>query len=140
MSTPPPSPETPAPRTRRRSRGLLVVAVLALLLVAAIVVIVLTRGGGSDEGERADKDAAVACELLEDLHADTTLDDLDPAGPEYFELQAIGSLARAAGNADGAYDELGEAGEDLVAANARLHQDELEESLGLLRSECDDID
>ncbi len=141
MSHPAPPPDAPTSRPGRRSRKLIVaVAVIAVLVTAAIVVVVLTRDDGSADGQRAERDASAACEVLEELPRDLTTDDLDLDEPEVFELQAIGSLAQAAGKADGAYEDLGKAGQEVFASLARLDHDQLLASLDDLRSQCEDID
>jgi len=140
MSHPAPPPDAPTSRPGPRSRKLfLTVAVITVLVIAAIVALVLTRGDGGEDG-RADRDASAACEVLEELPRDITTDDLDLDEPEVFELQAIGSLAQAAGKADGAYDEMGKAGQELFASLAQLDPDHLVASLDDLRSQCEDVD
>ncbi len=141
MSHPAPPPDAPTSRPGRRSRTLFVaVAVVPVLVAAAIVVFVLTRDVGDEDRQQADRDASTACEVLAGLPHDLTADDLHLDEPQVFELQAIGSLAQAAGKADGAYEEMGHAGQELFASLARLDHDQLLASLDDLRSQCEDVD
>ncbi len=138
MSQQPPDPGAPSSGPGRRSRRLFVaVAVAAVLVAAAVVVLVLTRSG---EDSQAEVDASAACDVLEGLPSDITTKRLDLDEPELFELQGIGSLAQAAGKGDAAYEDMGQAGEDLFASITMLDSDQLGESLDDLRSECEDVD
>jgi hypothetical protein len=119
------------------SRRIVLVAALVLLLVAAVAVaIALSR----DDDARGDSNAEIACELLDDLPEDLALEDLDLEKPAFFELQAVGSLAQAAANADHSFDDLGEAGLQAMNSLRSLDTEELTDALDELRSQCEEID
>lgn len=135
------NPNMPPPSSPRQGKAWLIPGAIGALagLVVGVLVGTFLLGGRGDLGT-ADGDADVVCGYVAYVGDEYVGDDpIDLEDPLLWQLQAIGPLAVAAGNADSRYQELGDLGSSLYSAINRVDTELLEQTLADMSDICSSL-
>src|SRR5699024_8635784 len=110
-------------------------------LVAGLAVGVLAGSffAESSSNLSADRDASTACQYVGGLTEDFDPEQIGLEDPTLWRLQAVATLAQAAPAADSSYQELGDQGEELMAAVVRVDEEKMESTLQAMDQICQDL-
>lgn len=129
------------PNSPRKSKRLVGPFIVALVIGVAIGLGIewpLSSSASSSAGD-PDHDVDVVCGYAEHMPDPLQLNDVGPNDPMFWRLQGLGALGIAAGHGDYGHSELVEPAKELKRASNRWGIDRIHESLGDIRSACQDL-